>query len=237
MLVGKMMRETLISCLPKGGRVIEIGVAEGVFSASILQTAQPARLHLVDPWIHQDNPEYVADKNNVDDATNEDRHRGVLEKFAPEIECGAVQVHRGFSKEVLPEFPDGYFDWAYVDAMHTRDAVLEDLRLVWPKVKEDGFILGHDYSNGPHARALGFGVVEGVRDFLDESKGVIVAVTMLLENYPSYALAKSMHSGIRPFAEQFLLKAEAVVEIRSRNPDYQHKVAKIGDTVVAFPSF
>ncbi|UUX49800.1 class I SAM-dependent methyltransferase [Nisaea acidiphila] len=237
MLVGKMTREALISCLPKGGAAIEIGVAEGVFSSVILRAAQPGQLNLVDPWVHQADPDYAPDKNNVDDETNESRYRGVLEKFSQEIAGGTVQVHRGFSRDVLPGFPDESFDWAYVDAMHTRDAVLADLRLVWPKVKADGFVLGHDYSNGPHARALGFGVVEAVREFLEESEGVFVAATMLLETYPSYVLAKSMHGGVRPFAEQFLLKSEAVVEIRDRNPDYQHKVTKIGNKVVAFPSF
>ncbi|WP_051284487.1 class I SAM-dependent methyltransferase [Nisaea denitrificans] len=237
MLVGKMTRKNLLACLPTGGAAIEIGVAEGVFSSDILEMAKPSRLHLVDPWVHQSRQDYQLDANNVDDEANEERYRAVLKKFSADIESGVVHVQRGFSQDVLPEFEDHTFDWAYVDAMHTRDAVREDLRLVWPKVKPDGLILGHDFSNSPEARARGFGVVAGVRDFIRESGAHLVAITMISEFFPSYVLAKSLHPGVGAFAEQFVLRSEATVEIRSHSPDYQHKVVKIGDRVVAYPSF
>lgn len=237
MLVGKMTRKNLLACLPAGGVAIEIGVAEGVFSSDILDMAKPSQLQLVDPWIHQSRPDYQLDANNVGDEANEQRYRSVLKKFSAEIESGVVHVRRGFSKDVLPEFEDHTFDWAYVDAMHTRDAVREDLRLVWPKVKPDGLILGHDFSNSPEARARGFGVVDGVRDFIRSSGAHLVAMTMISEFFPSYVLAKSLHPGLREFVEQFMLRSEAIVEIRSYSPDYQHKMVKIGEKIIAYPSF
>tara|TARA_R110002012_G_scaffold219160_3_gene390435 strand:+ start:55 stop:768 length:714 start_codon:yes stop_codon:yes gene_type:complete len=237
MLVGKMTRKSLIGCLHAGGVGIEIGVAEGVFSSDILEMAKPSRLHLVDPWVHQDRPDYQLDANNVDDETHEQRHGAVLRKFKAEIESGVVHVRRGFSKDVLPEFDDHTFDWAYVDAMHTRDAVFEDLRLVWPKVKPDGLILGHDFTNSPLARARGFAVVDGVRDFIKESGAHLIAMTMISESFPSYVLAKSSHPGLKEFGEQFVLRSEATVEIRSESADYQHKMVKIGDKIIAYPSF
>ncbi|WP_339849178.1 class I SAM-dependent methyltransferase [uncultured Nisaea sp.] len=237
MLVGKMTRKNLLACLPAGGVAIEIGVAEGVFSSNILEMAKPSNLHLVDPWIHQSRPDYQLDANNVDDEANEERYQAVLKKFRAEIESDVVHVHRGFSKDVLPEFDDHAFDWAYVDAMHTRDAVREDLQLVWPKVKPDGLILGHDFSNSQEARARGFGVVDGVQDFIRETGAHLVAMTMISEFFPSYVLAKSFHPRLRTFAEQFVLRSEATVEIRSNSPDYQHKMVKIDGKIIAYPSF
>lgn len=237
MFAGMMTRETLVSCLPEGGTGIEIGVAEGVFSEALLRAAKPRRLHLVDPWLFQDREDYLPDHNNVDGVTQDKRHDHVVAKFAREIEAGRVAVHRGYSADVVPSFKDGTFDWAFVDAMHTRDAVLEDLRLVWPKVKPDGFILGHDFSNAPGARQMGFGVVEGVRAFVEESGAIFAAMTMISENFPSYVLVKRRNEAASDFLKTFLLRSEAVVELRSPFPDYEHKIIQIGDRKILYPSF
>lgn len=237
MLVGAMTRANFVACLPRGGIGIEIGVAEGEFSSVLLDRVAPFELHLVDPWVHQDRPDYMPDKNNVDDITQESRFEGVTRKFETEIAAGRVHVHRGFSKDILPGFDHESFDWAYVDAMHTREAVLEDLRLVWPKVKPEGFLLGHDLTNGPQARAQGFGVVEGVQDFIEESGAQLIAVTMTFETYPSYLLTKTRHKGIKGFLERFFLTASSVVEIRAGLAGYQNKVIRVGNNIVNFPSF
>ncbi|WP_193181303.1 class I SAM-dependent methyltransferase [Nisaea sediminum] len=232
-----MTRADFVSCLPKGGVGIEIGVAEGEFASVLLDRTKPSELHLVDPWLHQDRADYIADRNNVDDAKNESRFAGVTRKFGTEIEAGRVHVHRGFSGDILPSFADHTFDWAYVDAMHTRDAVLEDLRLVWPKIKPDGFVLGHDLTNGPQARAMGFGVVEGVRDFIKESGCVFVAMTMTAEVFPSYILTKTPHEKVQDFLVRFFANATSIVEIRSELDNYQSKVVRVGKDIVTFPSF
>ena len=50
-----------------------------------------------------------------------------------------------YSTEAAKLFKDETFDWIYIDACHTYEAVKEDL-LAWiPKVKNGGFISGHDY--------------------------------------------------------------------------------------------
>jgi hypothetical protein len=54
-------RISLLSLLPKFGRVAEIGVAEGEFSQEILARTTPKHLHLIDPWVHQEVPGYPLD--------------------------------------------------------------------------------------------------------------------------------------------------------------------------------
>ena len=46
-------------------------------------------------------------------------------------------------------FQDEYFDWCYIDADHSYEAVKEDILAWWPKVKLDGIIFGHDFDPEP----------------------------------------------------------------------------------------
>ncbi len=54
-------------------------------------------------------------------------------------------VHCGASAAVLPAFPDGYFDWVYIDGNHSEAAVRADLELALRKVRGGGVIAGDDY--------------------------------------------------------------------------------------------
>jgi cephalosporin hydroxylase len=41
---------------------------------------------------------------------------------------------------VALEFQDGYFDWVYIDGDHSYEAVLNDLKAWYPKVKPGGYL-------------------------------------------------------------------------------------------------
>jgi hypothetical protein len=192
MLLVPASRNDLIALLPKGGVAAEVGVAYGDFSQIILAAAEPRRLHLIDPWLHQTRADYAHDPANFDQATFDRNFRDVCARFAGPVAAGTVAIERGLSLELAPRFPDGYFDWIYIDAMHTREAVLADLKAFAPKVKPDGFILGHDYANHAEALAMGFGVVEAVNQFVRESGCPLVALTG--EYYPTYVIARAPQS-------------------------------------------
>ena len=51
-------RVRMLAFLPKGGRVAEIGVWMGDYSALLLRELQPRELHLIDPWAFE--PSYAA---------------------------------------------------------------------------------------------------------------------------------------------------------------------------------
>lgn len=57
------------------------------------------------------------------------------------------------------EFSDNAMDVVIIDADHTYDAVKADIDAWWPKVKADGYMIGHDYGTG-----LFPGVVKAVED-------------------------------------------------------------------------
>lgn len=171
-------RSRLVAALPHGAVVAEVGVERGDFSHKIVKRTRPARLHLIDCWdeYHDDLP-YAHDGFPCTQQDHESNHQYVTRRFAAEIRRGQVQLHRGYSVPVLATFPDGYFDWVYVDANHSYDAVAADLAAVLPKMKPGGVITGHDFINTPFWRNRNFGVVEAVHDFCAEHGWELVART------------------------------------------------------------
>lgn len=71
-----------------------------------------------------------------------------------------LRVIRMTSVEAAKLFPERYFDLVFLDADHSYEAVLEDIRAWRPLVKTDGLLTGHDYGEKP-----------GVREAVDEFFG------------------------------------------------------------------
>lgn len=125
----------------EGDVCVEVGVWKGDLSAEILNH-NPARLHLVDPWAHQDYIAmwYSAPQERMDQIFSEVEERFTLE--------GRVTIHREFSTEVF--FPNDYFDWVYIDGNHTYEQVTKDLEFYFPLVKFGGKLCGDEYNwTGP----------------------------------------------------------------------------------------
>lgn len=209
-------RKNLLHFLPPERQVAEIGVAEGDFSQQIRDIARPKRLHLVDPWVHQDDPAYEADLNNVSSTEHEARYLAVQDRFATDIEAGRVLLHRTTSVQAAETFTDGSLDWVYIDAMHTYHAVKTDLEAYAPKIKEGGFILGHDYTNLPFYQEMGFGVVEAVNDFVGKSgKSGWYFLALTAEMPASYILTKDPnHSDTQVLMANLIAKLDGIVEIK-----------------------
>jgi predicted O-methyltransferase YrrM len=59
-----------------------------------------------------------------------------------------IKVCKNDSKNIPHLFPDEYFDFIYIDANHSYESVKLDILNCMPKIKNGGFIAGHDYTNG-----------------------------------------------------------------------------------------
>lgn len=158
-------RGTLLARMPAGAVCAEIGVWKGDFSQRILERTAPRELHLIDPWAFQPEfPERMYGGSVAKGQADMDEiHRGVEGRFAG---IDAVRIHRATSADALATFPDGTFDWVYVDGNHYYEYVLEDLRTSWRKVRPGGMIAGDDYTWG---EALGFPVRRAVLAFAQEA--------------------------------------------------------------------
>ena len=115
---------------------LEIGVWKGQLSEQILER-NPSKLHLIDPWIHQDFPGrfYNEPQEKMDKYYLE-----VVDKFQNNSQ---VEIHR--EKSIDVEFPKEYFDWVYIDGNHSYEAVLDDLHHYYPLVKKGGYLCRDDY--------------------------------------------------------------------------------------------
>ena len=236
MLLCPITRSKLLQFLPRGGEVAEIGVANGDFSHEILTAVAPARLHLIDPWEHQDRADYAKDVSNVAEADQEGRFNAVLARFCAEIDRQTVRVYRDYSDDAAVFLKDGQLDWIYIDGMHTEEAAYGDLITYQHKVKPDGFIVGHDYTNHVQAQQWNFGVVEAVNRFVRETGYEFVALT--LEAFPTYLLAKD-RARATALKQALILNVPYAVEIRDYPGDrrFEHNTIALEKGMLVYPSF
>lgn len=169
-------REQMLSLLPKNGMVAELGVDHGEFSQKILEINQPSKLHLVDVWHSDRYPERLFHE--------------VSKKFQSEIKNGKVEINRGLSTEVVNQFPDGYFDWIYIDTAHTYSVTKAELETYLPKMKHGGIIAGHDFIVGEIDVPWKYGVIEAVYEFCSSDGWEIIYLTMERGISPSFAIRK-----------------------------------------------
>jgi hypothetical protein len=169
-------RHELLESIPKNGILCEIGVDSGDFSAEILDVCKPRELHLVDAW------------------GTERFHDGLLKKvqhrFEKEISDGIVKIHRALSLNAVSEFVNEYFDFIYIDSVHDYETTLAELFAYAPKVRNDGFLAGHDYLVGNWNSGMRYGVIEAVHEFVHGNDWELAAITVNYSEFPSFALRK-----------------------------------------------
>lgn len=166
-------RTELLRKIFSGGVVAEIGVAFGDYTAEIMSINKPSRLHLVDAW---DSERYQAGLQSIKD------------KFASEIGAGSVVINQGYSTDVLETFPDGYFDWVYIDTDHSYETTYKELILSSRKVKRGGQIAGHDFCTGNVVKPVPYGVIEACNRFCVEEGWRYQYLAMASGGHMSFSL-------------------------------------------------
>lgn len=174
-------RVELLEAMPKGLVCAEVGVAQGEFSRQILDIMQPTRLHLIDLW-HPDSRRYA------------ESMRPALDRTRAEIDAGFVEVLRGYSWEQLASLEEQSLDWVYIDAAHDYESVTKDLASALPKMRQDGFICGHDYTRWSSKGIHRWGVVEAVNEFCLKHNWEIRFLTHEAHRHISYALTRIPNS-------------------------------------------
>jgi hypothetical protein len=128
------------------GQGAEIGTHRGAFAATILQSWNGTCLSLVDPW---KNTDVSLDDRAID-------KQWAMNRVEPY--CDRVRVLAMTSAEAAKHL--GQLDFVYIDALHTYDAVVEDIALWWPHITPHGILAGHDFSTRHFP-----GVVKAVCEF------------------------------------------------------------------------
>lgn len=164
-------RKEMFLSFPKNSKILEIGVFEGTFSDFLFKDTQPKELHLIDLFEGTTFSGDV-DGNNGKTVDIQKQYTFLKNKYS---EANNVFIKKGNSLEILQTYPDGYFDIIYLDGDHSYDAVKNDLQLSYKKIKDSGWICGHDYEMNMNKanRFYNFGVKRAVDEFCLNNKLVI----------------------------------------------------------------
>lgn len=173
--INKRELASLVNELYPEGKGVEIGVLRGEYSKIILERWHRGELYLVDTWRHLD--EYI-DMNGRDDQY----HYDCLIQTCKNIKPWEKRAHivRMDSVKSADMFPDEYFDFIYIDADHSYEGVVRDIKAWWPKIKKGGLFCGDDYipddgdiwltvDQKEPVYAGKFGVRKAVNEFISEN--------------------------------------------------------------------
>jgi hypothetical protein len=80
-----------------------------------------------------------------------------------------VNIIKDYSLNACKMFEDGFFDFVYIDADHTEQAVYEDLNSWYFKIRSGGVLAGHDYCECVVAHGVKFGVISALKRFTAEN--------------------------------------------------------------------
>lgn len=102
---------------------VEVGVGHGLHSRCLYDNLDIKKLYLIDlnvPWKSKQNC------------------------ISPIVNEPGVEFLRGDSIQKLQEI-DEKLDFVYLDGSHDFSYVLQEMRIVYPKLKEGAVLAGHDY--------------------------------------------------------------------------------------------
>ena len=139
-------RAYILEQLEKNCIFVEVGVWKGDFSKKILNISKPKLLVLVDSWAFdikirgcapQVNGQEPLNQNFFDNAKKE-----TFDKFKNETNVVILDQNSSIASS---NYKDNYFDYIYLDAEHSYQAVTNDLDMWYPKLKKKGVLFGDDY--------------------------------------------------------------------------------------------
>ena len=170
-------REDILRLIPKNSKIIEIGVFKGDFSKQIFQICEPSELNLIDIFAGRMGS---GDKNgeNFEFIQLEHYYEHLLNFFEKNTN---VKLLKGLSDDVFKKLPDDHYDLIYIDASHEYDCVKKDLENSFNKIKNGGYITGHDYEIQRFP-----GVIKAVEEFCEKNNQSIEFLTK--EKLPSFAI-------------------------------------------------
>lgn len=100
---------------------------------------------MIDAWQYRMGDPADMDKNFKNDKINRKNMAYARKNVAP---FGTrVKLMKNLSAEGAGAFDDDYFDWVYVDALHTAAALENDLMAWYPKVRNGGLVSGDDFGD------------------------------------------------------------------------------------------
>ena len=113
-----------------------------------------------------------------------------------------ISIYRNAGEIHANTITDHSLDIVYVDANHSYESCLRDLRVYAPKVKSDGYLVGNDYTFSRMKWHQHYGVTEAVMQFIAESDFRLLAISH--GDYADFILARESNlEGFNNLAKYF----------------------------------
>jgi len=125
-------------------RGAEIGVFKGDTFFYLLDTCPNLHMVGVDAWTSYPGKERQRGGHNYREFDMERIFMDVFNRISDYR--GRASICRGLSIGVESNYANNYFDFIFIDGDHTFEGVADDIFAWTPKVKPDGWIIGHDYN-------------------------------------------------------------------------------------------
>jgi predicted O-methyltransferase YrrM len=144
----------MVTLAPDEAHFVEVGVWKGRSAAflavEIINSGKKIALDLVDTW--EGSAEHFPLLEDI------------YEVFSKNIEpvSSFVNIKKTDSASASKDYKDKSLDFVFIDAAHDYDSVKADIEAWLPKVKQGGYLAGHDYPSWP-------GVTKAVNELIGES--------------------------------------------------------------------
>jgi hypothetical protein len=149
-----------LMCKYKCDIICELGICRGKNFREMIKR-KPRVAVAVDSWIEDG----VISRNDGRYSQKVlDRQYEEFKMFAADKPF--VKIYREYTFDAVRHFDDNYFDLIYIDADHSYEGCLRDIKDWYPKVKKGKFLVGDDYRIYEGRRkGIEFGVIEAVNGF------------------------------------------------------------------------
>tara|TARA_Y100001970_G_scaffold285539_1_gene405600 strand:- start:8662 stop:9345 length:684 start_codon:yes stop_codon:yes gene_type:complete len=139
-------RAYILEQLSKNSTFVEVGVWKGDFSKQISNISNPKLLILVDSWTYDEKVRGCAPQVDGKEPLNQNffdqAKKDTYSKFENNPNVHILDLN---SQDASSTYEDNFFDYVYIDAEHTYEAVINDLKFWYPKLKKNGILFGDDY--------------------------------------------------------------------------------------------
>ena len=121
----------------------EVGIGYGFHARQILDNTDVEKLYLIDPMQYYED----AFASDVIDFGGFEKLTKNIKTHLKKYDDRYTWFRQPSTTITIEQIPDESLDAIFIDADHSYDAVKNDLKFWWTKVRKGGWLLGDDYSS------------------------------------------------------------------------------------------